>query len=83
VKKVTILYFAALRDLSGTAEEELALAPSTNTIADLLAQLTETRPVLAASLASIRVAKNETFVELVESVSDGDVVALIPPVQGG
>jgi len=83
VKKVTILYFAALRDLTGTAEEQLGLGPSVNTIGELLTQVVEARPSLAERLQSIRVAKNESFVELGEAVDDGDVVALIPPVQGG
>ncbi len=83
MKKVTILYFAALRDLTGTAEEQLGLGPSVNTIGELLTQVVEARPSLAERLQSIRVAKNESFVELGEAVDDGDVVALIPPVQGG
>jgi molybdopterin converting factor subunit 1 len=83
VKKVTILYFAALRDLTGTSEEQLGLGPSVNTIAELLTEVVKARPSLPDCLQSIRVAKNESFVELAEAVDDGDVVALIPPVQGG
>ena len=83
MKKVTVLYFAAIRDLTGTAQEQLDVADSIETVRDLLEQLTSHRATLRNHLSSIRIAKNETFVDLCESLDDGDVVALIPPVQGG
>ena len=83
MKKVTILYFAALRDLVGAGEEQVVLAGGVETIEQLLGQVTELHVSLGERLQSIRVAKNETFVDLAEPVNDGDVVALIPPVQGG
>lgn len=83
MKKVTILYFAALRDLAGAAEEQVVLASGVDTIGQLLEQVVKAHGSLRERLQSIRVAKNETFVDLVDTVDDGDVVALIPPVQGG
>lgn len=83
MKKVTILYFAALRDLTGTGEEQLELAPEIERVSQLLEQVTKAHASLRDRLQSIRVAKNETFVDDDEPLDDGDVVALIPPVQGG
>ena len=83
MKKVTVLYFAALRDLTGTGEEQLDLPDGVDTIFDLLEQVTRVRASLRDRLQSVRVARNEVFADLSEPVRDGDVVALIPPVQGG
>jgi molybdopterin synthase sulfur carrier subunit len=80
--RVQVLYFAALRDLAGTASEELALPDSVQTVSDLLAHL-EQRETFRGKLSSTRVALNETFSDLGSPLAEGDVVALIPPVQGG
>ena len=80
---ITLLYFAAVRELVGTDEERLTLPASVKTIADLSAFLEHHRPALAGRLGAVRFARNETFATTGEPLADGDVVALIPPVAGG
>lgn len=80
---VNLLYFAGLRDLRGCREESLSLPDTVATVADLATHLEGTYPELSGRLAQVRFAINETFAESSETLSDGDVVALIPPVSGG
>jgi molybdopterin converting factor subunit 1 len=81
--RVRILYFAATRDLLGRAEEELDLPPEIGTLRAFLAHLEILHPALAGRLETVRVAQNETFASLDQRLSEGDVLALIPPVAGG
>ncbi|HET9959563.1 MAG TPA: molybdopterin converting factor subunit 1 [Polyangiaceae bacterium] len=82
--KVRILYFAKARDLAGTSEETVELRPEVVTLRDLARELIELHPALGAgALERMRIARNESFAELDERPTDGDVIALIPPVAGG
>ena len=81
--KVTVLYFAALRDLAGRSEEELTLPDGALSVKELAAQLGSRVPGLAERMTHVRVARNEAFAEDGDRVCDGDVIALIPPVAGG
>ena len=81
--KVTILYFAAVRDLTGIAEETIDVPTDVTTIERLRAHLATLHPTLDGRLGPVRFAKNEEFAAPNEAVDDGDVVALIPPVAGG
>src|SRR5690606_31901997 len=83
MKSVTVLYFAAVRELAGTATEKLALPDHVQTVQDFMLYLAEQRPALKGALASVRIARNESFAELHERLEEGDALALIPPVQGG
>jgi molybdopterin converting factor subunit 1 len=80
---VTVLYFAAIRDLRGAPEARLELEDDVRTIADLSSHIERTEPGLAGRLASVRFAINETFVSSDAPISNGDVIAVIPPVSGG
>lgn len=80
---VRVLYFAALRDLVRAGEELVELEGTRPSVSDLLRVLAQRHPELSGRLSSIRVAQNETFVELDTALSDADVIALIPPVAGG
>jgi molybdopterin converting factor subunit 1 len=80
---VTILYFAALRDLVGRSEEKLALPDDVASVAALALHLSRLHPQLADRLSHVRFARNEEFARPADSLVDGDVVALIPPVAGG
>jgi molybdopterin converting factor subunit 1 len=80
---VSVLYFAALRDLARTHEEEVDLGDEPLSVANLLGLLQQRHPELAGRLQSVRVAVNEEFVDTGTHLSGGEVVALIPPVSGG
>ena len=83
MKTVKVLYFAAVRDKLGRAEEELELPEGTATIGDFGRHLERIHPELRGALASLRYAVNESFVELGHRLEPGDVIAVIPPVAGG
>lgn len=81
---VSVLYFAALRDLAGVAEESVAL-PSNGPVevSELLTTLERDHEGLRGRLSAVRVAVNEEFAPLSTTLRGGEVVALIPPVSGG
>jgi len=81
--RVTVLYFAVIREIVGVEEESLDLPAGVRTVADFVARLVELRPPLAGRMASLRVARNEAFAGMAEALAEGDVLALIPPVAGG
>lgn len=76
-----ILYFAGLRDLVGTAKETIEVDDSVCSVKALLDDLQKRHSALR--LDGVRVAVNEEFQPVDASISQGDVVALIPPVSGG
>ncbi|MDB4946274.1 MAG: Molybdenum cofactor biosynthesis protein MoaD / Molybdenum cofactor biosynthesis protein MoaE [Labilithrix sp.] len=80
---VTVLYFAAVRDLVGTGEERLVLPESVRTIAALGEHLGTLHEPLHGRLGHVRFARNEEFAGGAEPLADGDTIALIPPVAGG
>ena len=82
-RTVTVLYFAAVKELAGVSEATLELPDAVRTIADLSAHLEQLEPRLAGRLGSVRFAVNESFVTTDAPVAHGDVVAVIPPVSGG
>lgn len=83
MKNVTVLYFAAIRELAGASTEALSLPDEIHSVADFVRYLGEQRAALKSSLGAVRVARNEVFVTLADPIETGDVLALIPPVQGG
>ena len=80
---VTVLYFAALRELTGRVEEALELPAEVTTVREFVRHLEHTRPVLAGKMASVRVALDETFANDSDALGGARVIALIPPVAGG
>jgi molybdopterin converting factor subunit 1 len=80
---LTLLYFAAVRELVGKDEERVTLPEGVATIAELAVFLAKHHPSLDGRLGAVRFARNEAFATNDEALADGDVVALIPPVAGG
>ena len=81
-----LLYFAWLRTKIGVAQESVDLPPEVTTVGQLVAWLARRSPAYAEALADpsvVRVAVNEEYAREDDSVSDGDEVALFPPVTGG
>ncbi len=80
---VQVLYFAALRDLTGLSEEQLELPAGVLLVRDFCEHLQLIRPTLAGQLASVRVALDEAFATDSDALAGARVIALIPPVAGG
>ncbi len=81
--KLTVLYFAAVRDLVGKDEEALDVPASVTSIGALALHLSSLHPALEGRLKHVRFARNEEFADDRDALSEGDTVALIPPVAGG
>jgi molybdopterin converting factor subunit 1 len=79
---VRLRFFASLRERLKSSAAERTLADG-STVADLWAGLCRERPDLEALSKSISFAVNREYVERGYVLSDGDEVALIPPVSGG
>jgi molybdopterin converting factor subunit 1 len=83
---LTILYFAWLRERTGTAEESVALPAGVRTVGDLIAWLTERSLGHASAFANrraVRCAVNQDFSDSATLLHPGDEVAFFPPVTGG
>ncbi len=78
---LTVLYFAAAREATGTARETLDAAPAT--VRDLRRALETRHPALTAVLARCRLAVNQELAEDADAVPPEAEVAVIPPVSGG
>jgi len=81
--RVSVLYFAGLRDSVGISEEALELPERVRTVGDLCDHLATRHQGYAERRTIVRVARNEVFTVDAERLVDGDVIALIPPVAGG
>jgi molybdopterin synthase sulfur carrier subunit len=81
--RVSVLYFAGLRDAVGLSEEAVEVPAEVQTIGELCDHLAARHRAYADHRASVRVARNEAFAREDERLADGDVIALIPPVAGG
>lgn len=73
-----VMFFAHLRDAVG--EESVSLDLTGKTIAEAKVILSEQYGV---NLDTVMAAVNEEFASDEDVLSDGDVVAFIPPVSGG
>jgi molybdopterin synthase catalytic subunit len=80
--KVTVKFFATLRELTGVGSMERKMG-NASTVASLLDSLYADFPRLAQAAPRTIVTVNQEFVEQNASLSDGDEVAFFPPVSGG
>ena len=80
--KISVRYFAHLRERLRREVEWVELADGA-TVAELLTQLAQAEPLIAASRRSLQVAVNQEFAPPSTRLAEGDEVALIPPVAGG
>ncbi len=79
--EITVLYFAAVAELTGAREESFVTDAAT--VAELSRALEARHPRLAGRLGQVRFAVNETFARAADPIAAGDVIAVIPPVAGG
>jgi molybdopterin synthase sulfur carrier subunit len=77
-----ILFFAQLKDATGCDSAELSVTSPLST-EQLWTELLKQFPKLAAHRVSVRLACNQEYTMPNARFSDGDEVALIPPVSGG
>ena len=78
--KVTITYFAMLKELSGETEEQIST--NAKTVSELYEQL-KTRYNFPLKLNQLAAAINDEFVKLDTPIKSGDRIVFIPPVAGG
>lgn len=76
-----VLFFAHLREITGTGEAELDGGPFTGDT--LWRELSGRWPALGGCRATVRLARNGSYAGEDEVFGEGDEVALIPPVSGG
>jgi len=79
--KVTVRFFASLKEEVGLEREELELGEGP-AVADLLEALIEAHPVLRDS-EKFLIAVNGIRSKADRRLGEGDIVALLPPVSGG
>ena len=80
--RVKTRFFAAIKDIVGTSEVELDLAPGT-TAGNLLQRYCQQYPPLSRYANNALIAVNLEFVPPETRLQEGDEVAFIPPVSGG
>jgi sulfur-carrier protein len=84
--KVTVMYFASLREAVGTNREALELPASVTTIASLIDFLVQRGPRWRAALQlskGMKCALNQEVVSVDTALINGSEIAFFPPVTGG
>jgi molybdopterin synthase catalytic subunit len=80
--KLTVLFFATLKERVGRERVELELAEAA-TVAELKARLAAELPALRPALPTALVSRNHEFAFPGDVLQAGDEVGLFPPVSGG
>ena len=79
---IRVLFFGQLKDICGGSSDELEL-PDDATAGMVFKHYAVRFPRLSALASSIVLARNHEFTTTGTALSDGDEVALLPPVSGG
>ena len=79
---VNLLLFASCADIVGSREMTVEVADG-GSLDDLMGILVSNHPKLGKLRKSMMVSVNQEYVGVDFALSDGDEVALIPPVSGG
>lgn len=80
--RVRVLFFGALKDIVGHAEDTLEVSAGA-TLEDIFDRYAQQNATLAASRSSIVFACNQEFCGPDTIVNEHDEVAFLPPVSGG
>ncbi len=80
--RITVRFFATLRDQAGTERVDVEL-PNSATVATLLDQIAGNFPGLKSTLPSSLVAINHEYAFPDDLLKSGDEIAIFPPVSGG
>lgn len=81
--QVRILFFGILKEMMGQGSERLQLAGETARVLDVLVHYGRVNPALKQWFKSIAVSVNQEYASLGTELTEGDEVALLPPVSGG
>lgn len=76
---VKVRYFASMRDRMGRAEEVVAIAGDSSTVADVWSAVSGGKQMPASTLIAV----NMAYTDAAATVKDGDELAFFPPVTGG
>lgn len=79
---VKVLFFGAAADRAGTRETTLPADPG-STLEELWSHLVKRHPDLSPMRDTLAFAVNGEYARMEERLSDGDEVAVLPPVSGG
>jgi molybdopterin converting factor subunit 1 len=80
--KIRLLFFAVLRDITGSGEAVMEVADGA-TAADVWQRLRDEHAALRDYIQPPMIAVNESYVSAGQRLHDGDELAFIPPVAGG
>src|SRR5882724_10030128 len=80
--KIKVLFFGLLKDVCGRSEDLLEL-PAGSTVKAVFDRYADLFPQLAGMAKSTVLARNQEFASPGDLLSDGDEIALLPPVSGG
>lgn len=80
--RVKVKLFAVFRDIVGTKEEDLEVAPGM-TVQGLLEQYIQKFPQMAKFRDHIILSVNKEYGAPTRSLKEGDEVSFLPPVSGG
>jgi molybdopterin converting factor subunit 1 len=82
IVRISILYFATVKDATGIRMESIDLSDDT-TIREMLSKISIIYPKLKHILNNIQISVNYRIVDFNTILKDGDEVALLPPISGG
>jgi molybdopterin converting factor subunit 1 len=80
--RIEVLYFAILRERARLERETLDL-PEGTFVTGARSVIAALHPEIAPLLSAVQTAVNRTVVGEAYALSDGDEMALLPPVSGG
>ena len=80
--KIQVHLYAQLRDLAGVSELNVDLCERA-TVGELIERIHELKPALRIHDKNILVGAGVDFVERDHVLSEGEEIAIMPPVQGG
>ena len=83
---INVMYFAWMREHTGTAKESVALPDTVRTVGDLVPLLTarsDGHGLALKNMVAVRVAVNRTYGDLTSAIAPGDEVDFFPPVTCG
>ena len=79
---VSVRLFAGAAEVAGVRVHRVPIEDGA-TVDEVFDRMAEQFPALTAMKASLKFAVNQEFVEMDQRLSDGDEMAVIPPVSGG